>query len=515
MLTIEEDRAAHLAALTDLVTQREYAGLVLDYRGLSADDREVYATFVTDLAAELHAAEVWLAVTVDAPERQDDGSWETGGYDWKALGEAADQVRIVMPLTPLTYAPGGVVEQMLNWATSQVNRYKLYPIFSSMCTDGEATVTMEEVLASLGEVQAVETLPETVEPGTQLSFELSGRGQVQTDALTGAALLKTEEGDFWLGTPQWLRSRMDLISRYNLGGVLLCDVLDEGNFPGVVDVIGDYETQVATIAYNAPEVVWVTEGPDGALKDATMALRQAQFTWTAPEISGTYRIAANVGGLNRGDVQIEVVAPVAEVDEDEEEAGLAAAEEDEEEEEEEEALEGVNARYVADVTIPDGTRFDKGEQFTKTWRVRNVGSEAWPENTVLAFGSGSQMTDAAEVEVGEVEPGDEVDVSVELTAPEEDGSYTGGWTLKVGNTNVPGGQLSVVIRVGEETEPEQPAVNPPPVSTTPIGGSFELGQGPGALPAGCQRHHRCIPCCRIQDPDQRVGRFEHGHRGRF
>jgi hypothetical protein len=183
-------------------------------------------------------------------------------------------------------------------------------------------------------------------------------------------------------------------------------------------------------------------------------------------------------------VEVEVVAPVAEVDEDEEEAELAAAAaegEEEEEEETEEALEGVNARYVADVTVPDGTRFDKGEQFTKTWRVRNVGSEAWPEDTVLAFGSGTQMTDVAEVEVGEVEPGDEVDVSVDLTAPQEDGSYTGGWTLQTGSANIPGGQLTVVIQVGEEAPPEpeepgeDPTVNPPPVTTTPIGGSFELG----------------------------------------
>ncbi|MFP4346197.1 MAG: NBR1-Ig-like domain-containing protein, partial [Anaerolineales bacterium] len=505
MLTIEEDRATHLAALTDLVTQREYAGLVLDYRGLTAGEREAYAAFVTDLAEQLHAAEAWLAVTVDAPVRQDDGRWETGGYDWKALGAAVDQVRVVMPLTPLTYAPGGVVEQMLSWATSQVNRYKLYPIFSSMCTDGETTVTLEEVLTSLGEVRAIGTQPETVEPGTQLSFELSGGGQVQTDALTGAALLKTAEGDFWLGTPQWLRARMDLISRYHLGGVLLCDVLAEGNFPGVVDVVGDYETQVATIAHNAPEVVWVTEGPDGALQDATLALRQAQFTWTAPEISGTYRIAANVGGLDRGMVEIEVVAPVAEADEDEEEAALAAAEgeDEEEEEEEEEALEGVNARYVTDVTVPDGTRFDKGEQFTKTWRVRNVGSEAWPEDTVLAFASGSQMTDAAEVEVGEIEPGDEVDVSVELTAPEEDGSYTGGWTLRAGNARIPGGQLTVVIRVGEETQPEAEdpgTTSPPPVTTTPIGGSFELGGHirDHSIPHGDLMHHSGMNWVKVQ-----------------
>ena len=35
------------------------------------------------------------------------------------------------------------------------------------------------------------------------------------------------------------------------------------------------------------------------------------------------------------------------------------------------------ASFVADVTIPDYSHFDPREAFTKTWRVKNVGTCTW------------------------------------------------------------------------------------------------------------------------------------------
>ena len=35
------------------------------------------------------------------------------------------------------------------------------------------------------------------------------------------------------------------------------------------------------------------------------------------------------------------------------------------------------AQFVADVTVPDGTRYDPGATFTKTWRLRNIGTCTW------------------------------------------------------------------------------------------------------------------------------------------
>jgi hypothetical protein len=473
MLTILSDRTAHRENLTALVQDGVYQGLVLDYRGLIAQDREAYASFVTELAAVFHENDVWLAVTVETPQLQPDDSWDTTGYDWMALGAAADQVRMMMPLDPQAYAPGGQVEQQLVWATSQVNRYKLTPIFSTLSTDGESSFTMDEVLAPLGELSVVETITESVAPGTILNFQLADQAAVESDALTGVTRLQMGDSDVWLGTKQWLRARLDLTARYHLGGVVLRDWLDAGNFPGMTEAVKGYREQVAAMTYAPPEVVWQVTAPDGEMVESNATLAQPQFTWIAPEITGTYCISASVAGASRGSVELAVVKPVVHLTVTEEVTDTDTASLTVGFEEGAEPAEGLKAAFVADVSVPDNAHFDKGAQFTKTWRMLNAGNAAWPEDTKLVFVSGSQMTDVSEVEVGAVEPGASVDISVDMTAPDEDGTFKGQWVLATGGAHISGGAMYVVIAAGEESP--APAPDPAPNPTPVAGGSFELG----------------------------------------
>jgi hypothetical protein len=134
MLSIESDRKAHITNLTTLIQNGGYSGLVLDYRSLNAEDRDLYAGFVSELAAALHENNAWLAVTVDTPVQQADGTWDTLGFDWRALGAAADQLRVVMPLIHRRIRPVVWLNSCWSGGTSQVSRYKLYPVFSTLST---------------------------------------------------------------------------------------------------------------------------------------------------------------------------------------------------------------------------------------------------------------------------------------------------------------------------------------------------------------------------------------------
>ncbi|MBI3738755.1 MAG: hypothetical protein HY258_06885, partial [Chloroflexi bacterium] len=49
------------------------------------------------------------------------------------------------------------------------------------------------------------------------------------------------------------------------------------------------------------------------------------------------------------------------------------------------------AQFVSDVTIPDGTVFPPNTTFTKTWRLKNVGTCTWTTSYGLAFQSGNSM----------------------------------------------------------------------------------------------------------------------------
>ena len=87
--------------------------------------------------------------------------------------------------------------------------------------------------------------------------------------------------------------------------------------------------------------------------------------------------------------------------------------------------------FVTDVTVPDGSKFAPGETFTKTWRLRNRGTCTWTPDYMLVYTSGTQMGGTTAVRLpGYVSPGQTVDVSVTLTAPDTSGKYVGYWMLR-------------------------------------------------------------------------------------
>jgi hypothetical protein len=88
------------------------------------------------------------------------------------------------------------------------------------------------------------------------------------------------------------------------------------------------------------------------------------------------------------------------------------------------------ARYIKDVTIPDGTALAPGETFIKTWRFENIGSCTWTTGYGLVNTGGDAMDAARHTPLSvTVVPTNTVDISVELTAPNIPGDYLGLWNL--------------------------------------------------------------------------------------
>ncbi len=88
-----------------------------------------------------------------------------------------------------------------------------------------------------------------------------------------------------------------------------------------------------------------------------------------------------------------------------------------------------NSVYVSDVTIPDGTTLAPGEIFTKTWGFQNTGTCAWANDYSITFLSGSDMDGETTSIEQYVSSGGTAQISVSLTAPSADGTYTGYWQL--------------------------------------------------------------------------------------
>ena len=89
------------------------------------------------------------------------------------------------------------------------------------------------------------------------------------------------------------------------------------------------------------------------------------------------------------------------------------------------------AAFVSDVSIADGSRIGSGENFTKTWRVQNVGTCSWTSSYSLVFVSGDRLGAPYAVDVpGRVNPGQSINLSVNMTAPGGNGEYRGYWKLR-------------------------------------------------------------------------------------
>lgn len=137
------------------------------------------------------------------------------------------------------------------------------------------------------------------------------------------------------------------------------------------------------------------------------------------------------------------------------------------------------AQFITDVTIPDGTVMTPGQAFIKKWRFKNIGSCTWAGFS-LVFDSGDSMSGPVSKAISSLNPGQEIDLEVNLTAPATPGSYKGYWRIVTnGNVLVPvvngnqGKTFFVDIKVqspAAATNTSAPAFTVTGVTFTNIGG---------------------------------------------
>ena len=120
-----------------------------------------------------------------------------------------------------------------------------------------------------------------------------------------------------------------------------------------------------------------------------------------------------------------------------------------------------------DVTIPDNTLMAPNQVFSKTWRIRNIGSCSWNSSYLLIFdhgdGLGFSSGYAQQLTSGVVNPGSWLDITVNnMKAPASSGTYTSFWRMRdpggvVFGITPSGGTFMVKIVVNATTYSYAPA----------------------------------------------------------
>lgn len=101
-----------------------------------------------------------------------------------------------------------------------------------------------------------------------------------------------------------------------------------------------------------------------------------------------------------------------------------------------------NAVFVADITVPDNTNVEAGTTFTKTWRIANSGTCVWGPDYKLTYYSEEHMG-ALDVPLGITSPGQNLDISVILTAPNSAGKHQANFVIK--------NSAGSIVKVGDDS----------------------------------------------------------------
>ena len=320
-------REDHIRAIVELVVRNAYPGIDIDYRGINPDLREEYNNFIAELADALHEQGKQLSVRLELPVQIAADQWDTGVYDWRAIGAVADTVKIPVPSDPRAYTPGGQMDAMLQWAIGEINRYKLQLAVSTRSTEringNQKVIPYTEALAPFSQV-TVEGGSNIVNPGQQVTFALAALQQstgIQFDPASGTYWFayigpEGQQRTVWLENAASIARKLQYVAEYNLRGVAVQNLLGEENDGQIWEVIRKFLNLVIPPVESQFAVVWRVENPAGdILAQGSTDLTNPRYAWTAPQEGGEYIIAAAISsdggttGAARGLVSVLVATP--------------------------------------------------------------------------------------------------------------------------------------------------------------------------------------------------------------
>jgi hypothetical protein len=115
--------------------------------------------------------------------------------------------------------------------------------------------------------------------------------------------------------------------------------------------------------------------------------------------------------------------------------------------------------FMSDISIPDGMIIAPGTTFTKTWRVRNDGNCVWDQKYSLVLDKGDALSSVTSFPLTKVvNPGDSMDISIDMVAPTTAGDYTGYWHIATpfgGFMGVGSYNQSLIVKITVTSKPDR------------------------------------------------------------
>jgi uncharacterized protein YraI len=303
-------RQAHINAISELVANREFQGVEIAYIAINPALRGPFSGFIAELADKLHQQGKVLDVRVESPRQVSYDQWDTGVFDWMALGRSADTIKVPCIPDPKAYVPDGQMDQLLKWAVSQVHRHKLQILLSTLSIDLKGSnpsfVSYVDAMNPFTDV-STEGGRQTFKAGEQIVFGLSaGEGSTNIMYDEGSQCYwfryrdeRGEEHTVWLQNAANVAYKLRFPALYNLRGVAFQNLFDEGNDAQIWQVVREFHTQTVPNMKDQFAIVWTINDSSGkTVENLTTSLQDPRLVWGAPQSTGKYVIVASLSSDN-------------------------------------------------------------------------------------------------------------------------------------------------------------------------------------------------------------------------
>ncbi len=209
----------HVSAILALVDSQRLDGVDIDYEELKATDRDAFTRFIQTLAGALHDKHKLVSVDVFAKHTDAGYDERNLAQDYRALGRAADQIRLMAydyhwsTSAPGPVAPVDWVGQVLAYASTEVPPSKLVlgiPVYGYDWSAGKGSPVTWRQAADLLNAQRVPLRWDRVSRSPWLQYTEGG-----------------VEHEVWFEDGASAAAKFDLARTYGIHGVYLWMFGDE------------------------------------------------------------------------------------------------------------------------------------------------------------------------------------------------------------------------------------------------------------------------------------------------
>lgn len=204
------------AQLAQVMIQKGYGGLDIDFEYIKAEDRDAFTAFVGEAAERMHELGFQVSVALAPKTSADQPGLLYEGKDYRALGQAADHVLLMTYEWGYKYGPNmavaplNMVRRVVDYAVTEIPPEKIMLGIPNYGYDWPLPFVRGETEAlTIGNVEAVRI---AVRNGAQIQFDPVAASPYFRYVREGT------EHEVWFEDVRSLKDKYALVTEYGLRG---------------------------------------------------------------------------------------------------------------------------------------------------------------------------------------------------------------------------------------------------------------------------------------------------------